>query len=115
MKWKCEEAKREIFRQNQLKEKIDCQLENIKRKQEREEQLKEEATSLARQFHFQMDMDSPQKQLIKKLVFKFRELHAEVEAELQELKEKNRRNNKRVTRAYLTSYDMVPALLEQRL
>jgi hypothetical protein len=88
MKRKSEEAKREIFRQNQLKEKIDRQLEDIKRKQERQEQLREEVTSIARQFLFQMEMDSLQRQLIEKLVFEFRELHAEVEAELQELKEK---------------------------
>jgi vacuolar-type H+-ATPase subunit I/STV1 len=88
MKRKSEEAKREIFRQKQLKEKIDRQLEDIKRKQERQEQLREEVTSIARQFLFQMEMDSPQRQLIEKLVFEFRELHAEVEAELQELKEK---------------------------
>lgn len=96
MKRKCGEAKREIFRQKQLKEKIDRQLEDIKRKQEevqrkssRQVQLMEEVTSLARQqFHFQMEMDSPQRQLIEKLVFEFRELHAEVEAELQEFKEK---------------------------
>jgi len=88
MKRKSEEAKREIFRQNQFKEKIDLQLEDIKRKQERHEQLREEVTSIARQFHFQMEMDSPQRQPIEKLVFEFRELHAEVEAELQELKEK---------------------------
>jgi hypothetical protein len=88
MKRKSEEAKREIFRQKQLKEKIDRQLEDIKRKQERQEQLREEVTSIARQFLFQMEMDSLQRQLIEKLVFEFRELHAEVEAELQELKEK---------------------------